>query len=83
MASDMYSCLCGAVSDYGDIVDHVVSKLNDPDDQIEHGVVGTPEDQTIVDARESGVRRDEVREKIYEILGITAEELADALRGLG
>jgi len=84
MAYEEYVCVCGARSDLGDITDHVVSKLRDPDDSGEHRILGDlPEDERITAAREAEAKRESVREKIQTVLGISAEELADALRGLG
>lgn len=79
-----YECVCGAASDLGDITDHAVSKLNDPDDTLDHEIIGLdPQPPRLVAARAAKTRRDEVRARILELLDCTAAELVAAARGLG
>lgn len=84
MAYEQYQCTCGAISDLGDITDHVVSKLNDPDEVIDHKIVGElPETAEIIAARDKKARRVWVRQQVQDVLGMTTQELSEALRGPG
>ncbi len=84
MAYEQYQCTCGAISDLGDITDHVVSKLNDPDEVIDHKIVGElPETVEIIAARDKKARRVWVRQQVQDVLGMTTQELSEALRGPG
>ena len=84
MAYEQYQCTCGALSDLGDLTDHVVSKLGDPDDLLDHSIIGEiPESPLIVAARERKERRAWVRTQVQTVLGVSADELAEALRGPG
>lgn len=76
-----YDCTCGARSDIGDIQDHVITKLNDPDDNGEHSIIGVEDTDAIAAARARLQRRTEIQRKMLETFGADKmTEILDALR---
>lgn len=71
-------CSCGAHGDLGELTEHVISKLGDPDDKNEH-VLNCEDPEQVADERVRLARLAEVRERLAEIAGVTVEELRDAL----
>lgn len=67
------TCICNARGDEGEMVEHVISHLTDPDDSHTHGLANEPEQVTAV--RNQAAERTEYRRKLAEAAGLTLEQL--------
>lgn len=71
-------CVCGASGDQGELVEHCVSRLSDPDDNRTHG--WPDESEQVTRARAVLSRRLETRQQVADQLGVSVAELREALR---
>jgi len=76
--SALIVCRCGARGDEGELVEHALSALSNPEDEREHGWAGEP--QEVKDARAARQARETTRRKLAQVVGVTVDELRKALR---
>jgi hypothetical protein len=74
----MAKCRCGATGDVGELLEHAISALANPEDQRVHGWDG--ETQHITQVRAARDHREATRRRIADQLGVSVAELREALR---
>lgn len=77
---EMITCACGAAGDSGDITQHVVTALGDATDTRDH-TLSVEDPPQVAAARAEHERLAGLRAQILETTGLTAAELAAAIRG--
>lgn len=75
------SCACGAAGDVGAITEHAVMALSDPTDTRDH-TLSITDPPRVAEARAEHERLAGFRAQLEQTTGLTAVELAAAIRGL-
>jgi hypothetical protein len=74
----MAKCRCGATGDAGELLEHAISALANPEDRRVHGWDG--EAERVAQARASRRRAEQVRQALADAAGVSVAELREALR---
>lgn len=75
------TCACGAGGDIGELTEHAVMALAEPTDTRDH-TLSVPDPPRVAEVRAERVRLDGLRAQIETTTGVTAADLAAAIRGL-
>lgn len=77
---DTVTCSCTASGDLGEITEHTVMALADPTDTRDH-TLSVPDPPAVAEVRAERERLDGLRAQLEQTTGLTAAEVAEAIRG--